>query len=270
MFLHGFWVGGLLKSSNANFNAEFSAGMKAIVDIGKQGLDIGRHVAFLVPLVCDMVIEANNLWTNTQMADSTSDREDNFRANLIKKLGYKSSGGRKKKRILYTCMASGVEGDNNEIEAAHIVPAKSVIKRLSSIGMNEDDVNSVRNGLLLASGIHKAFDNLRISFVKSNPLSECLYMKIWDRTCCDLPVFPGSTKTIGEFDEGKLNLGGHDPFKRALSFQSYMAFLKHKHIPENLEPVEYGSENESTYFKERKLMKEAVIRDMRVEVEEEE
>ena len=229
---------------------------------------IGRHVAFLVPLVCDMTIEANNLWTNTQIADSTSAREDFFRANLTEHLGYKSSG--RKKRILYTCMASGVQGDNNEIEAAHIAPAKSVLKRLSSIGMNEDGVNSVRNGLLLASGIHREFDYLRISFVKSNPLSECLYMKIWDGTCSHLPVFPGSDRTIGEFDGATLNLGKHGPFKRALSFQAYMAFLKHKHIPENLEPVEYGSENESNYFNERQVMKEAVTRDMRDEVEEEE
>lgn len=242
-----------------------STGSNAQLDkIDANTTAIGRQVAFLVPLVCNLTIEANNLWTHTQIADSTSERKDRFRAKLVAHLGYS------KKCVLYKCMASAVEGDNEEIQAAHIAPAKSKIKLLASIGLTQDDVNSVKNGLMLAFGIHNEFDNLRISFVKSNPLSETLYMKIWDDTCRNTLLFEGSQRTVGEFDGAMLNLGTHQPFKRALSCQAYMAFLKFKHIPANLEAVEYGSENESSYFKERQIMKEAVIRDIRYEIEEEE
>jgi hypothetical protein len=104
--------------------------------------------------------------------------------------------------------------------------------------------------------------------VKSNPLSDSLYLKIWDVDCSDLPVYPGSNRIIGEFNGAKLRLGPHAPFRRALSFQAFTAFLKYKHIPTNVEPVEYGSENESDYLAKRKMMKEAVIRDIRNEIEE--
>jgi hypothetical protein len=102
---------------------------------------IGKQVAFLVPLVCNFVIDANNLWTNTQIADSTSEREDSFRAVLNEHLGYQKPT--KKKRILYKCMASGEAGNSDEIQGAHIVPAKSKLKHIFSIGMNQEDVNSV-------------------------------------------------------------------------------------------------------------------------------
>jgi hypothetical protein len=35
----------------------------------------------LVPIVCNLMIETNNLWTSTQIADSVTDRGEEFRKN---------------------------------------------------------------------------------------------------------------------------------------------------------------------------------------------
>ena len=121
------------------------------------------------------------------------------------------------KRVMFKCMVSGVESNGQGIEVAHISPARSSMKRLAHIGMTHDDVNDVRNGLLLATGIYKAFDQMRLSFVKTRPLSQHLYLKIWDETCSVIEVYPGAGRTIGEFDGAKLRLAHHQPFKRALS-----------------------------------------------------
>lgn len=227
-------------------------------------------MAKLVPLVCNLTIESNNLWTNTQIADSVTDRDEDFRKRLVSHLGYGITGkGRKRKRkeaIMYKCMVSGLEGTAEDVQAAHIVPAKSSLKKLAYIGMTSDNVSDVRNGLLLASEIHRAFDNLQVSFVKTNPLTQQLYFKIWDSSCRDITIL-GTRKNIGDLDGAELNLGCHMPFKRALSYHAYTAYLKFKFVLTHDLPVEYGSENESRYYDERKLMKEAVIRDMRDELE---
>lgn len=222
----------------------------------------------LVPMVCNLMIEANNLWTNTQIADTVTDRSDEFKKDLLSHLGYDiNKGGRK--RTLYKCMVSGVEGNGQDIQGAHIAPARSSMKRLAHIGMTPDDVNDVRNGLLLATGIHKAFDHLRLSFVKSNPLSQQLYLKIWDKSCRNVEVYPGANRTIGEFDGAKLKLAHHLPFKRALSYHAYIAYLKFSFVPTNSLPIEYGSENESEFYSERRLMKDAVIQNMKEELQDE-
>jgi hypothetical protein len=122
----------------------------------------------------------------------------------------------------------------------------------------------------LATGIHKAFDHLRLSFIKSNPLSQKLYFKIWDKSCQNIEVYPGAGRTIGEFDGARLKLAHHQPFKRALSYHAYIAYLKFNFDPSNKRPEEYGSENESEYYSGRRLMRDAVIQDMKEELDSDE
>lgn len=243
--------------------------VKQIKLIGRNVKQIDSNVGKLVPMVCNLMIEANNLWTNTQIADTVTDRSEEFRKNLVEHLGYDitKSG---KKRVMFKCMVSGVESNGQDIEGAHIAPARSSMKRLAHIGMTPDDVNDVRNGLLLATGIHKAFDHLRLSFIKSNPLSKQLYLKIWDKSCRNIEVYPGAGRKIGEFDGAKLKLGHHEPFKRALSYHAYIAYLKFNFVPSNKLPEEYGSENESEYYSDRRLMRDAVIQDMKDELDSDE
>ena len=135
--------------------------------------------------------------------------------------------------------------------------------------MTPEDANDVRNGLLLATEIHRAFDQLRLSFVKTCPLSQQLYLKIWDNSCRKIEVYPGANRTIGDFDGAKL-LANHQPFKRALFYHAYIAYLKFNFVSSNKQPEEYGSENESDYYSGRRLMKDAVIQDMKDELDSDE
>ena len=83
------------------------------------------------------------------------------------------------------------------------------------------------------------------------------------------PIYAGSKKLIGEYDGHPLALMDHNPFKRALSYQAYAAFLHFRHEldAEISPPSEYGTDNESKkYYKQRKLMKESIDRDMAEEV----
>jgi hypothetical protein len=95
-------------------------------------------------------------------------------------------------------------------------------------------------------------------------------MKICDNSCANLPIWYGSKKTIGDFADHILHLGKHKPFRRALSYQAYQAYLKFSHVPTNLKPFEFGSENGSEYFKQRKFMRDNVVRDIKIEKDDEE
>ena len=63
-------------------------------------------------------------------------------------------------------------------------------------------------------------------------------MQIWDNRCRELPIYEGSKRKIGEFDGHVLNLGRHQPFRRALSFQAYQAYLLFKEKTELGEPAQ--------------------------------
>jgi len=216
--------------------------------------------SIIVPLVCNMAIKDNNLWTHTQIADSETRRNETYRKDLLKYLGYNP-----KKRMDYPCMLTGQKGNGDFVVAAHLAPARSKIKILNQIGMKESDISDPRNFLLLASNIEKAYDSLQLSFIKENALSTRLVMKIWDDTIRKNKIWPNSNLVIGSYEGRPLNLGRHKPFKRALSFQAYQAYLKFSYI-ENEIRLEYGSDDQTEYAKERRLMKENVLRDIRDEI----
>jgi hypothetical protein len=127
---------------------------------------------------------------------------------------------------------------------------------------------------LLAKGIEEGFDQLRLSFVKSNHLYDRLYLKIWDPTIRNEPIYPGAKRTIGSYEGKRLMLGEdprdpykHRPFRRALSYQAYIADLQcNVMFPAHVKTKEFGSDQ---YFKQRELSKRAVIQDIKDEIEEE-
>lgn len=198
------------------------------------------------------------------MNENTPFRDDQFRTNVLTHLGYHVP---RKGRQIFKCMLSREDGDGDEVVVAHIVSASSSVRILNLIRMTEADVNSLRNGLLLAKNFEVAFNRLQLSFVKSNPLSQNLYLQIWDDSCRNEPIYDGSTRTIGDFEGEVLNLGSHRPFRRALSFQAYQAFLQSKDISKFEELSEDGSEKVTKYFEQQMLMKDSVLRDIQEELE---
>ena len=147
-------------------------------------------------------------------------------------------------------MITSCEGKGKEVVVAHLVPTRAKIRNLEVIGMSPIDLLSARNGLLLAKGIEECFDKLQLSFCKKDDqsiLDDNLYMKIWDDDIRGLPIFLGSSSTIGEFDGHRLVIGSHRPFTRALSFQAYTAYQRNKHrLASQIAPKHFGSPADRT------------------------
>ena len=110
------------------------------------------------------------------------------------------------------------------------------------------DLNSSRNGLWLARNIEKAFDKLKLglSFVPQDILHPLtLKMVAWDDAVRETPIWDTNSDVIGQYEGCPLHLDGHNPFRRALSYQAYMAhnhYLK-KPLPIDKDPClpEFGT-----------------------------
>ena len=165
-------------------------------------------------------------------------------------------------------MVSGVESNRiDSISAMQILPPDTSSPRLlRMLNLRAEDLHSMRNGLFLAHGIEKAFQQLEVSFVRHpNPTRDknVLVMKVWgaadngvgsssgsttgsgtgiaatvSKYCTTRPLFK-SSKLLKVSDyhnvELKLNFVDdrsdcHKPFLRALAFQAFQAYQKWKHL----------------------------------------
>lgn len=129
------------------------------------------------------------------------------------------------------CMLTGITPDDqsNHLRVAHIMPRSAQRKFLDSITMKRNDIDSIRNLLLLCRNIEIAFDRLEISFIPSkNPFAGQFCLRIWNDRTRNTPIYDGSEKVIGDYDGAILNftVNGklHCPYKRALSYQAYHAY----------------------------------------------
>lgn len=158
-----------------------------------------------------MSADANNPWKGSVVSASV---DDEFRMKL--KRATKSMKFQK-------CM---VTGEKKDVIAAHILPRRTDLDIVKKLSLTKDDINSPRNGIFLCKGIEEAFDNLRISFYRTNPLSLSLHLKIWDDSVRGESIYKGSMKNIGDYEGHPLNLRDHKPFMRCLSYHSYIAYKK--------------------------------------------
>eukprot|EP01033_Poteriospumella_lacustris_P010798 gene10798-7686_t len=124
------------------------------------------------------------------------------------------------------CMISGFRGGRGKVVCGHIVPCGSALVKLNQLGITKADLNLPRNCLFWCIGFEHAYESLELSFVKSHPLRDKLYLKVWNDKVKTTPIWPGSAQCIGEFDGVELKLDGHVIMKRGLSFQAYQAYLK--------------------------------------------
>jgi len=157
----------------------------------------------------------------------------------MKKLKYNNDSN------LPVCMASGMSGNGDQVVCAHIAPCSSKESLLAKVGLTKADVGSIRNCLFLARGLEIAFDNLQLSFIRdrTKPLNSNLFLKIWDDSCRSHKLWADcGAATIGDYDGSELNLNGHEPFKRALSYQAYQAYSNCLASEEQYEePIAYGT-----------------------------
>jgi hypothetical protein len=89
-------------------------------------------------------------------------------------------------------MVSGKESSKeDDIRAAHIIPAVTKHVTLRDLKLTSDDLDDVRNGLLLAHGIEREFDTLGVSFVRHPLRIGVLIMKVWSTTAKSTTLFKG-------------------------------------------------------------------------------
>ena len=121
-------------------------------------------LSILVPSV--MVKHRRYTESKTSASEHKTERGDHFKEGLLHRLGYclNNSSSSRNAAVVLTCMASGeASSGKDNIRAAHIN------EDIAKLNLNEEDIDSVRNGLLLSENIERAFDAYEISFVKHNP-----------------------------------------------------------------------------------------------------
>ena len=96
--------------------------------------------------------------------------------------------------------------------------------------------------------------------MKSNPLLDTLFLKIWDDSCRETPIWDGSDLKIGAFEGAPLRLDSHTIFKRCLSFQAYQAYFNSPGSNVSM-PVNYGSPGNYAHYSEREVLESQFYRD---------
>jgi hypothetical protein len=178
---------------------------------------------------------------------------------------------------LHTALGGAIP--KNPVVLAHILPRSVSVDEQRFLGLDKFSIDNIRNTLLLCKGIEAAFDRKDLSFVPSdNPFSPNRFkMKIWNEAIKTMPIFEGSTQTIGDFDDAGLNLnvGGnlHSPFRRCLSYQAFRSFKTWykifglKELPVDCDVSEY---NGARYKSIRDSFALQLAKDKRDEAEENE
>jgi hypothetical protein len=110
-------------------------------------------------------------------SSTVTERDENFKKNLCKYYG-----GYDKTRKYIRCMVL------DKFLPSKVVIASHLFRRSNEICANMfavfDDIDDVRNGMLMFKPIKLAFDRLQLSFIKENG-SDLFKIKLFDQDICD-------------------------------------------------------------------------------------
>jgi hypothetical protein len=166
------------------------------------------------------------------------------------------------------CCVTGCHGFDREVDAAHILPHGSPEYWLNNFGIQ--DLDNLRNVVLLCKNIETAFDKLQLCFLQVNEKPGTYKLKVWDKEGLEGTILytprnrnriDGSvtledgTESVADDKSSKLitTYDGHEfcfpegkhPFSKLLSYhaqESYKMALDKKWIPLSEEcPKKYGS-----------------------------
>ena len=121
---------------------------------------------------------------------------------------------------------------SEDIVAAHILPSSTTEEIVTILEMTLEEMQGPKNGLFLCKKIEVCFDHLELSFIPTDMLNPMTYKcVIWREACKSLSVYKDRTEKIGDYDNKLLKLGKLEPFRRALSYQAFLAY-------DNLSPAD--------------------------------
>ena len=163
-------------------------------------------------------------------------------------LGLEKAKADKKEQAV--CVLTGRSGS---LKLAHLLPASANTEVKRTLAIQDVDIWSFRNVLLLAWNIEFWYDRTKLSFVP-HPLYEgCYVMKIWDDSIRNILIWEGAQpstvandNTIGYYENRLLNLEMKngirlDPFKRCLSYQNFICFTESS-LRGKKAPKDFGSD----------------------------
>lgn len=190
------------------------------------------------------------------MAETERSRANNLRNKVFGKLGITDSTA--------TCW---VTGKRVAVKNAHILPDSTknkVMQRLDLPPSFRNDVDAdPSNFMVLDIHLENAFDSMKISFSPDDLFhTTVLKLKIWDASCRDDPVQPGSEvemqtditqygkqlTTIGDYEGFPLNVpAGWRVSHRALSYHTLCCYIYQKYKGklslDASEPADFSSQS---------------------------
>ena len=152
-----------------------------------------KSLRAIVPIVLQMSMEKNSFW-NTSRKSISSIRGDDYRTKLLDAIKCPSG-------TIPPCMISGVRGSAAEIICGHIVGVSNTDeKKLAYLQMKSTDLNEPNNLVFWARGFEEAYERMQLSFIKSNPLRDTLFLHIWDDSIRNKLIYPDAVEKIGDYE----------------------------------------------------------------------
>ncbi len=133
---------------------KLEAGLQELT-AGQQALVVAQQE--LKQVVTVVAASALDLWEGRS---TTNSERKQFRAELFKHY-YKLQ---EPPADTATCMVSGIALPSSDVTAAHIWPARARSAMAALFGLKLQDLNSYRNGILMADSLERQFDAQRVAF----------------------------------------------------------------------------------------------------------
>eukprot|EP01113_Clastostelium_recurvatum_P023944 TRINITY_DN2856_c0_g1_i2.p1 TRINITY_DN2856_c0_g1~~TRINITY_DN2856_c0_g1_i2.p1 ORF type:complete len:337 (-),score=16.72 TRINITY_DN2856_c0_g1_i2:115-1089(-) len=118
------------------------------------------------------------------------------------------------------CMVLNKSYPSNHVRAAHLYKRATLGRQLPEFGLQMDDIDSPRNGILVAEGIECAFDNRQLCFLYDF-LHSSLIVRVLDPTLLPQLVAPSTSSTFAEINGARLRHPPDSiPFRRILNYHA--------------------------------------------------
>jgi len=172
-------------------------------------------------ILFDMSSFAFDAYETISKSSGISVNDANLRQTFLD--NYSGSVNENKKKVW--CYLTGYQ-QAKSVKLSHICPKTADGKIQKTLGLSEVDIKTnFKNIILLSWNIKYYFDRKMLSFVQDIFPHDRLVLKIRDESICDIPIFKGSTKTIGDFNGKPLRfLKNHEPYRRCFAYQELCAY----------------------------------------------
>ena len=192
-----------------------------------------RQLLPFIDVLPDLLREVNltrkirlNPWERESARTTGSKRSDKFRKKVI---SYYRCASQSKKSVKCQVLdiLTPIEEAQDKIIAAHIWKASTRGKGLEEFGLEENDVNSPRNGLFLTKGIEDAFDRQQVCFLY-NILESKLVLWVADSNIM-AETIEGSTMKFSDVHQRPLICPANClPYRRLLSWHARLTLERRK------------------------------------------